>query len=68
MEFWGQNPCVINFDSFLLFNFILGDNKINFNAMAPLHIMHYNNSSIEEEDDWILFGIHLEEAKNLIGF
>ena len=38
---------------------------MNFNAMAPLHIMHYNDSSIEEEDDWILFGIHLEEAKRI---
>ena len=33
--------------------------------MAPLHVMHYNDSSIEEEDDWILFGIQLEEAKEI---
>ena len=38
---------------------------MNFNAMAPLHIMHYNDSSIEEESDWILFGIHLKEAKSI---
>ena len=33
--------------------------------MAPLHIMHYNDSSTEEENDWILFGMHLEEAKRI---
>ena len=33
--------------------------------MAPLHIMHYHNSKIEEENDWILFGIHLKEAKRI---
>ena len=33
--------------------------------MAPLHKMHYHNSSIEEENDWILFETHLEEAKRI---
>ena len=33
--------------------------------MAPLHIMHYHNSKIEEENDWILFETHLEEAKRM---
>ena len=51
--------------TFLLLNFILGNNKVNFNAMAPLHIMRYNDSSIEQESDWNLFGIHLEEAKRI---
>ena len=46
-------------------NFILGNDRVNFNAMAPLHIMHYHNSKIEEENDWILFETHLEEAKRM---
>ncbi len=49
----------------LLSNFILGNDRVNFNAMAPLHIMHYHNSKIEEENDWILFETHLEEAKRM---
>ena len=28
---------------------ILFSKKIDFNAMAPLHVMHYNDSNLEEE-------------------
>ena len=34
--------------------------------MAPLHVMHYNDSNLEEEKDWALFAKHLDEA-NTIG-
>ena len=34
--------------------------------MAPLHVMHYNDSNLEEEKDWALFAKHLDEA-NIIG-
>ena len=36
-----------------------------FNAMAPLHVMHYQNSSIEEVADWNLFRRQLEESKKM---
>ncbi len=36
-----------------------------FNAMAPLHVMHYQNSSIEEVADWNLFRRQLKESKKM---
>ena len=39
--------------------------KMDFNAMAPLHIMHYNNPDSEEKEDWDLFSTHLEDCKKI---
>ena len=39
--------------------------KMDFNAMAPLHIMHYNNPDLEEREDWDLFSTHLEDCKKI---
>ena len=33
--------------------------------MAPLHVMHYYNSEIEEERDWVMFRNQLTECKNM---
>ena len=45
---------------------LLFSKKIDFNAMAPLHVMNYNDLNLEEEKDWALFAKHLDEA-NTIG-
>ena len=39
--------------------------KIHFNAMAPLHVMYYNDRSKLEEDDWELFGRQLDEGAEM---
>ena len=39
--------------------------KMDFNAMAPLHIMHYNNPDLEKREDWDLFSIQLEDCKKI---
>lgn len=52
--------------TFIFYQTILFSKKIDFNAMAPLHVMHYNDSNLEEEKDWALFAKHLDEA-NTIG-
>ena len=36
-----------------------------FNAMAPLHIMHYLNPKLEQQEDWELFREQLSECQSL---
>lgn len=39
--------------------------EINFNAMAPLHVMQFNDRSKLEEADWEVFGRQLDEGANM---
>jgi len=38
---------------------------IHFNAMAPLHVMTFNDRSVLEEADWEAFGIQLDEGAEM---
>ena len=43
------------------------DNKIRptFNAMAPLHIIHYNDPKVYEKEDWEVFRSELKECREM---
>ena len=43
------------------------DNKIRptFNAMAPLHVIHYNNPNVYEKEDWEVFRSELKECREM---
>ena len=49
----------------IVYHTALFSEKIDFNAMAPLHVMHYNDSTLEEDEDWVLFSKHLDEAHSI---
>ena len=51
--------------TYIIYHTALFSEKIDFNAMAPLHVMHYNDSNLEENEDWILFSKHLDEANSI---
>ena len=48
-----------------ILNFCFAIGNKSFNVMAPLHVMHYYNSEIEEERDWAKFRNQLTECKNM---
>ena len=51
--------------TYIIYHTALFSEKIDFNAMAPLHVMHYNDSNLEENEDWVLFSKHLDEANSI---
>ena len=51
--------------TYIIYHNALFSEKIDFNAMAPLHVMHYNDSNLEENEDWVLFSKHLDEANSI---